>query len=58
VDWREEDVGDVKVKVVAALRDGLREGPGDDEDSESVLVVIGTNVIVCIASNAYDYVGW
>lgn len=58
MDWREEDVGDVKVKVVAALRDGLREGPGDDEDSESVLVVIGTNVIVCIASNAYDYVGW
>jgi len=51
VDWRREDVGDGNVKVVAELREGLRDGPGEDDDSESVLD-IGTNVIVCIASNA------
>jgi len=48
-------MGDVNVKVVAALSDGLRDGPGEDDDSESVLV-IGKNVIVCIASNVYDLI--
>lgn len=58
VDWREEGIGEVNVMVVVALRDGFREGPGDDDDSESDLVVIGTNVIVCIASNACVGIGW